>query len=86
MTYKPLRQLLQLKNIFNMLEKFSKIVKNGKMPFMHCFHWNRPYDPRVGCKSRRVGRKSAGKWWVGYEIPNRTVKLQTGRNGHPDKP
>ena len=56
--------------------------------FMHCFHWNRPcnrlYDPRVGCKSRRVGRKSAGKWWVGYEIPDRTVKLQTGRNGHTD--
>ena len=39
---------------------------------MHCFHWNRqcnrPYNPRVGCKSRRVGRKSAGKWWVRIHI------------------
>ena len=57
-----------------------------KLNLMQCFHWNRPYDPRVGCKSRRVGRKSAGKWWVGYEIPDRMVKLQTGCNGHPDKP
>ena len=44
--------------------------------FMQVFHWsrpcNRPYDPRVGCKSRRVMRKSVGKLWVGYEIPDRT--------------
>ena len=32
---------------------------------------HKPYDPRVGCKSCRVVRKSAGKWWVGYEIPDR---------------
>ena len=47
------------------------------------FHWsrpcNRPYGPRVGSKSRRVVRKSAGKCRVGYEIPDRTVKLQTGQ-------
>ena len=39
----------------------------------------------LGCKSRRVLRKCAGKCRVGYEISDWTVKLQTGREPHPDK-
>ena len=34
-------------------------------------------------ESREKARENG---WASYEIPNRTVKLQTGRNGHPDKP
>ena len=39
---------------------------------MHCFHWNRPYDPRVGCKSRRVVEKRR-------ENDESVMKSPTGR-------